>query len=65
MGLPLRIALEGASSKAAGIFPADVARLLCTATQEDWKLVRWIEKPDPERFVRDLAGLGEDLLLIE
>jgi len=65
MGLPLRAALEGASSKAAGIFPADVARLLCTATRADWELVRWIEKPDPDQFVRDLAGLGEDLLLIE
>jgi hypothetical protein len=58
------MALEGASSKAAGIFPADVARLLCTATRADWEVVRWIEKPDPEQFVRDLAELGESLLLI-
>jgi hypothetical protein len=65
MGLSLRTALEGASSKAAGIFPADVARLLCTATRADWEVVRWSEKPDPEQFVRDLAELGESLLLIE
>jgi len=65
LGLPLRAALDGASSKAAGIFPADVARLLCTTSKTDWELVRWIEKPDPEQFVRDLTGLGEGLLLIE
>jgi len=36
LGLSLKTALEGASSKAAGVFPADVARLLCTATKSDW-----------------------------
>lgn len=65
LGLSLKAALEGAGSKAAGIFPVDVARLLCTANREDWEVVRWIEKPDPEKFVRDLAELGEGLLLVE
>jgi hypothetical protein len=64
LGLPLAVALDGASSKAAGVFPADVARRLCTATVEDWKLVRWIEEPEAEQFVSDLCRLGEELLLV-
>lgn len=64
IGLPLQAALENAGSKAAGIFPADVARLLCTASAEDWRLIRWIEAPDPEKFVSDLNRLGESLVLL-
>jgi hypothetical protein len=63
LGLPLAAALEGAQGKAAGIFPVDVARLLCTADRRDWQLVRWIEAPDPDRFLADLRQLGEDLIL--
>ncbi len=63
LGLPLAAAIEGAGSKAAGIFPADVARRLCVVTRDDWKLVRWIEPPDPERYVSDLVELGEKLIL--
>jgi Nucleotidyl transferase AbiEii toxin, Type IV TA system len=64
MGLSLETALENAGSKAAGIFPADVARLLCTARVDDWKLIRWNEPPDPEEFVSDLNRLGERLVLL-
>lgn len=63
-GLPIRRALEGAQSKAAGVFPADLARILLSATRTDWELVRWIAAPDPERFLADLRRLGEDLLLL-
>lgn len=63
LGLSLSAALEGAQSKAAGIFPADVARRLCTVDRQDWKLVRWIEPPDPEEFVADLRQIGESLIL--
>lgn len=63
LGLPLASAIEGAGSKAAGIFPADVARRLCVVTRDDWKLVRWIEPPDPDRYVADLVELGEKLIL--
>ncbi|HET9229327.1 MAG TPA: nucleotidyl transferase AbiEii/AbiGii toxin family protein [Thermoanaerobaculia bacterium] len=63
LGLPLAPAIEGAGSKAAGIFPADVARRLCVTTQDDWKLVRWIDPPDPERYVAELVELGEKLIL--
>jgi hypothetical protein len=64
MGLSLGTALVNADSKAAGIFPADVARLLCSARVEDWKLIRWNEPPDPARFVADLNRLGEGLILL-
>jgi hypothetical protein len=63
LGLPLSAALEGAQSKAAGIFPADVARLLCTANHKDWELIRWIEAPEPDQFLDELRELGEALIL--
>lgn len=63
MNLSLAEAIEGADSKAAGIFHADLARVLCSATEEDWKLIRWIEAPDPAQFVADLCTLGERLIL--
>ena len=62
-GLALGDALVGASSKAVGVFAADVARVLLGATAEDLRLVRWIPPaPPPEEFVGDLRALGEDLL---
>lgn len=64
-GLVLADALLGASSKAVGVFAADVARVLVGATVEDWRLVRWIPPAPPaEEFVDDLRALGEDLLLL-
>lgn len=63
MGLSLAAAIEGADSKAAGIFHADLARVLCTATEDDWRLIRWIAAPDAGQFVADLIALGEALIL--
>ena len=35
------------------------------ATEDDWRLVRWIPPPPPAGdFLRDLRALGEDLLLV-
>jgi hypothetical protein len=49
----------------AGVFAADVARVLLGATAEDWRLVRWIPPaPAPEEFVGELRALGEGLLLL-
>jgi hypothetical protein len=63
--LGLRDALVGASSKAVGVFAADVARALLGATEDDWRLVRWAPPaPTAAEFLRDLRALGEDLLLI-
>jgi len=61
--LSLQAAIEGAQGKAAGIFPADLARVLCSATREDWELIRWIEAPSADRFLEDLLQLGERLIL--
>jgi len=61
--LSLPQALTGAAGKAAGIFPPDVARRLLSASEEDWHLIKWITAPEPDRFVSDLHGLGERLVL--
>jgi nucleotidyltransferase AbiEii toxin of type IV toxin-antitoxin system len=64
LGLSCEAALEGAQSKAAGLFPADVARALLSVNEADWELVRWDEAPECNRFIADLTALGERLLLI-
>ncbi len=63
--LKLRLddAIEGAQGKAIGVFPPDVARVLCSVTEEDWALVRWIEAPPPEQYLADLRALGDELIL--
>ncbi len=62
--LALQDALVGASSKAVGVFAADVARALLGATSEDWRLVLWIPPAPVNEFLADLRALGEDLLLV-
>jgi hypothetical protein len=47
-----------------GLFPADLARVLLSARRSDWKLVRWIDAPAPEGYVKSLHELGEELLLL-
>lgn len=64
LGLSITQALEGAHSKASGLFPVDLARVLLGADRSDWQLVRWVEPPDPDRFLGDLRALGEELLLL-
>jgi hypothetical protein len=62
-GLSLVDALDNASGKAAGVFPADLARALLSATKEDFQLIRWIHPPGEARFLADLEKLGEALIL--
>ena len=62
MGLSLKEAIAGAQGKAAGVFPVDLARVLCSASRLDWELVRWIEPPDPEQFLAQLDELGKGLI---
>ena len=62
-GLSLQDAISGARGKAAGVFPADLARLLCTATKGDWEAVRWIKSPQVDKYLMDLNSFGEKLLL--
>ncbi len=64
MNLSCEAALDAAQSKAAGLFPADVARALLTVTEDDWKLVRWSDAPERDRFIADLTEIGERLLLL-
>lgn len=63
MGLSITDAIQGAQSKAAGVFPVDLARVLCSVNHADWDLVRWIEAPGVEQFVADLQELGEKLIV--
>jgi len=63
-GLSLEDAISGAQGKAAGVFPADLARLLCSATIADWEAVRWIDAPKVDEYLADLNSLGEKLLLV-
>ena len=63
-GLSLEDAIRNADSKAAGVFPADLARVLCSVTRADHDLIRWQNDPGFEAFRDGLNGLGESLLLV-
>jgi hypothetical protein len=63
--LSLRDAITDAQSKAAGVFPADLGRVLCSVQRADWESVRWIQAPPVETFISQLNELGESLLLIK
>jgi predicted nucleotidyltransferase component of viral defense system len=63
--LSLQDAITDAQSKAAGVFPADLGRVLCSVQREDWESVRWIQAPPVETFISQLNQLGESLLLIQ
>jgi predicted nucleotidyltransferase component of viral defense system len=41
IGLSLDEAITNAHSKAAGVFPPDLARVLLSASEDDWRQVRW------------------------
>lgn len=64
LGLSLREAIDGAQSKATGIYPPDLARKLCTVTYKEWELVRWIDPPVPEQYTAELNTLGEGLIIV-
>ncbi|MBX7233514.1 MAG: nucleotidyl transferase AbiEii/AbiGii toxin family protein [Caldilineales bacterium] len=65
MGLSLEEAIMNAHSKAAGIFPPDLARVLLSATETDWRQVRWWQGPEVGQFLDDLRMLGEQLIYAE
>jgi hypothetical protein len=65
MNLSLQAAITDAQSKAAGIFPADLGRVLCSVQKDDWESIRWIQAPPAEAFISQLNQLGESLLLIK
>ncbi len=61
--LSLEEAISGAQGKAAGVFAADLARVLCSVTYSDWELVRWIDPPEADRYIKDLVDLGNNLII--
>lgn len=63
--LSLKAAITNAQSKAAGVFPADLGRVLCSVQKVDWESIRWIQAPPAETFISQLDQLGESLLLIK
>lgn len=65
LGLSIKEAIMGASSKAAGLYPPDLARRLFLVTREDWEAVRWITAPEPDEFIREVKELAESLILVE
>ena len=62
-GLSIHDAIVNAQGKAAGVFPADLGRALCSVTKEDWETIRWINRPSLDNFLSQLNKLGESLLL--
>lgn len=64
LGLSIHRAVEGAASKATGIYPPELARRLCTATARDWEQVMWLDPPDVDAYLADLVRLGDDLILV-
>lgn len=63
--LSIQAAIRDAQSKAAGVFPADLGRALCSIQMADWEAIRWIQAPPMETFISQLYQLGESLLLIK
>lgn len=64
-GLSVSNALADAHGKAAGLFPADLARVLLSAKSSDWELVQWIDAPEPATYLAELRNIGEELLRLE
>ena len=62
-GYSIHEAITGALGKAVGVFPVDLARVLCSVTLNDWQLVRWIDPPKPDLFIQQLNELGKGLIL--
>lgn len=62
-GLSLQYSITNVQSKAAGVFPADLARMLCSAQRKDWEVIRWIKSSPVEAFIAQLNDLGESLIL--
>ena len=62
LNLSLTEAITGVQGKAVGVFPVDLARVLCSVSLSDWQLVRWIQPPEPEVYVAQVNKLGNSLI---
>lgn len=56
-------AITDAQSKAAGIFPVALARVLLSTTAADWEAIRWQNAPTAASYLDYLHALGESLIL--
>jgi hypothetical protein len=63
LGLSITNAITNAQSKAAGIFPPDLARVLDSTSYDDWQVIRWINAPEANKFTSDLKDLAKKLIL--
>jgi predicted nucleotidyltransferase component of viral defense system len=63
-GMSINDAISNAQSKAAGIFPPDLARVLDSVSYDDWQVIRWIDAPEANKFISDLKKLAEKLILL-
>jgi hypothetical protein len=64
MGLSLSKAIKNAGSKAAGIFPLDMARILYLAERQNFSIIKWIEKPDFDILIKDIKKMADKLIEI-
>ncbi len=64
MGLSLSKAIKNAGSKAAGIFPLDVARILYLAERQNFSIIKWIEMPDFGTLIQDIENIADKLIEI-
>jgi hypothetical protein len=65
MNLSLGEVITGEQGKAAGIFPADLSRVLLSTSKADFDLIRWVKSPNVNNFIQDLHHLGEELIILD
>jgi hypothetical protein len=63
--LPLNNLLTQPQSRAAGVFPPELARVLYAAGKPEWERVRWILRPPQEVYLNELTRLAERLLKLD
>ena len=63
--LDIETLLQSPNSRAAGVFPPDLARALYIAGKRDWELVRWIQTPPQEVYLGQLKKLAVRLLALD
>lgn len=63
--LDIETLLQSPNSRAAGVFPPDLARALYIAGKRDWELVRWIQTPPQEIYLGQLRKLAVRLLALD
>ncbi len=55
--------IEEAKSKEAGVDPVAIFEILTTFPLEKLDLIKWIDKPDPDIFKKDITLIADDILI--